>query len=173
MEEDEMVDEEEEEKPIVDFEAIFVPDSPSKVSLILPQLAYHDVTDIYLVGPNIWHDSTLIEHAGGYVKNAVITEGYFAKSSNENAARFAQEFKALHNEEPGFIEAIAYDTIMIIVRTAMEPSIDSRKSLRDALAGKRLFNGATGKTMFDHNGAPHKELFYLTVQKGAFVEINR
>ena len=53
-----------EPQPIVDFDAIFIPDSPGKAGLIVPQLAYFDVKDVYMLGTNLWHSGALIEIAG-------------------------------------------------------------------------------------------------------------
>ncbi len=161
------------DKPIINFQAVFIPDKASRVALILPQLAYNDVTGVYLLGTNIWHDNSLLKYASEYAKNSVITEGYFAGSKNPKAHAFAVEFHKVYNENPGFIEAIAYDTASILIKTAMDPAINSRKALRDALAGKRIFDGVTGTTIFGDDGNARKELFYLTIKKGKFVEINR
>ncbi|MEA1969115.1 MAG: tRNA (adenosine(37)-N6)-dimethylallyltransferase MiaA, partial [Thermodesulfobacteriota bacterium] len=43
------------DESLIDFKAVFIPDAPSKVTLILPQLAYNDATGLYLLGTNIWH----------------------------------------------------------------------------------------------------------------------
>ncbi|MBI9089164.1 MAG: penicillin-binding protein activator [Desulfobacterium sp.] len=164
---------EEEEEPIVDFTAVFIPDAPSKVGLILPQLAYHDVNGCYLLGTNIWHDPMLIDNARRYAKKTVITDGFFVGSRNPAARRFAEDFRSLHGKYPGFIEAAAYDTLCMMVRTVMEPGVDSRSSLREALSGRRVYEGVTGRTLFDPDGNAQKELVFLTVKKGEFVEITR
>ncbi|MFH1152575.1 MAG: penicillin-binding protein activator [Pseudomonadota bacterium] len=163
----------EDEKPIVDFQAIFIPDAPAKVSLILPQLAYHDVTGLYLLGPNIWHNDLLIKNAAGYIRNAVITEGYFPDSKREKAALFASEFRKYYGSDPGFIEAVTYDSISLMAETALEPSVYSRRVLRDTLSTGVDYGGVTGRTCFSDTGIAKKELFFLTVQKGRFVEIIR
>ncbi len=162
----------EQKKLILDFEAIFIPEAPLKLSLILPHLVYNDIIDVYLLGTNIWHHNDLIKNSSEYINNSVITQGYFAKSKNTRTFKFAENFKLLYNKYPGFIEACAYDTLKILVKTAMEPGIYSQETLIDALAGKRVFDGVTGKTRFDKNGNVHKELFFLTVKNGKFVEIN-
>ncbi len=162
----------ESDKPVINFQAVFIPDKASRISLILPQLAYNDVTGVYLLGTNIWHDKTLLKYASEYATNSVITEGYFAESKNQKAHGFAEEFRRLYGEEPGFIEAVAYDTAVMLIRTAMDPAINSRQELRDALAGKRVFDGVTGRTIFGEDGNARKELFYLTIKKGKFVEID-
>ncbi len=163
----------ESDKPVINFRALFIPDKASRVSLILPQLAYNDVTGIYLLGTNIWHDPDLIKYAAKYAHNSIITEGYFADSKNVKSHEFAEKFYRLYNEKPGFIEAVAYDTASILIKTAMDPAVNSRKALRDALSGQRIFDGVTGKTIFGENGNARKELFFLTIKKGKFVEINR
>ncbi|MFK5954515.1 MAG: penicillin-binding protein activator [Desulfobacterium sp.] len=158
---------------IVNFEALFIPDAPSQLALILPQLVYNDVTDIVLLGTNIWHHSSLIQQAGPYVRNAVITEGYFADSYRDEARQFKNAFTGMFGASPRFIEAIAHDTVSLLVEAVMDPTVTSSKTLKEALTGARIFDGATGKTLFDRDGQLHKDLFFLTVKKGAFVEITR
>ncbi|MBF0232674.1 MAG: penicillin-binding protein activator, partial [Desulfamplus sp.] len=151
--------------------AIFIPDAPSRVALILPQLMYYNVKDTYLLGTNIWHNNALLKIAPEHLRNIVITDGYFAGSMKPEAARFSQAFKAVYGEDPGLIEAIAYDTASMLIKTAMDPAIDSRDSLKKVLAGNMIYNGVTGETMFEVNGNARKELFFLTVENNTFVEI--
>ena len=139
--------------------------------MILPQLMYYNVSDAYLLGTNIWHNKALLKIAPENIKNTVITDGYFAQSRKPEAARFAEAFKAVYGEEPGFIEAIAYDTILMLVKTAMDPDINSREELKSALAGNIIYNGVTGETMFETNRNARKELFFLTIENRSFVEI--
>ena len=124
-----------------------------------------------LLGTNIWHDPALIRHAGDYMKQVVITSGYFSGSRRPGAERFNKAFTAMYGTAPRFIEAIAHDTVAMLITAAMDEKTFGRAGLRDQLAGRRIFEGATGKTLFDSDGAVHKELFFLTVRKGAFVEI--
>ena len=151
--------------------AVFIPGSPKELAMILPQFAYRNVSDVYLLGTNLWHHPYLLEHVADYVKHAVITDGFFDASQKVETARFSQAFQLIYGEVPGFIEAISYDTVAMLVKATMDPSIGSRVTLRHALAGNRIFDGLTGKTRFDAVGKLHKELFLLTVDKHQFVEI--
>lgn len=151
--------------------AVFIPDSPSKLAMILPQFAYHNASRTHLLGTNIWHNDYLLKEVKGYVRNAVITEGFFARSQKAAASRFADAFHLVYGETPGFVEAIAYDTVSILIQTAMEPGIESKLSLKNTLAGKRTYEGVTGKTSFEPNGKAHKDLFFITVKKNQFIEI--
>ena len=167
-------DKDEKVKFKLDFEAIFIPDSSEKVSMILPQLAFHDIENVVPMGTNLWHNKSLIENAGEYTENAVITSGFYPESRmNSKARNFAREYESLYGTIPGFIEAVAYDSASIVLESLLDESIKSREGLRRAIAGGMVFNGATGKTYFDQNGDLHKELFYLTIKKNDFTEIRR
>jgi branched-chain amino acid transport system substrate-binding protein len=156
----------------IDFEALFIPDSLSRVNLILPQLAFNDAKGMVLLGTNLWHQESLLTGAKGYNKNAVITDGYFGNSKNPVTAGFDKRFKALYESQPGFLEAISYDTANILFTAAMDEGVDSRESLKNSLQGSQMFEGVTGNTIFDKTGSPHKELFLITVKRGKFMEIS-
>ena len=71
---------EEEPLPIVDFEAIFIPDVYSQVGLIAPQLAYYDVTGIKLLGTNLWNSPKLVEMAAPYLQGSIFVDGFLART---------------------------------------------------------------------------------------------
>ena len=157
----------------IDFQALFIPDSVSRVNLILPQLAFNDATGMVLLGTNLWHQASLLTGAKGYNKNAVITDGYFGNSKNPITAGFEKGFKDLYATLPGFLEAIAYDTATILFEVALDEAVDSRESLKNVLQGGRVFEGVTGNTWFDKTGSANKELFLITVKRGRFMEISQ
>ncbi len=157
----------------IDFQALFIPDSVSRVNLILPQLAFNDATGMVLLGTNLWHQESLLTGAKGYNKNAVITDGYFGNSKNPIAAGFEKRFTDLYETLPGFFEAIAYDTASILFTAALDEAVDSRESLKNVLQGGLMFEGVTGNTWFDKTGSAHKELFLITVKRGRFMEISQ
>jgi len=164
---------EEEVKIEIDFEALFIPDSPSIVNMILPQLAYNDAKDMYLVGTNLWHHKSLLKDAKGYNKKAVISDGFFNKSQNPAVIEFTDKFESMFDIKPKFLEAISYDTASMLLTFAMDEYINSREELKDSLQGRRIFEGVTGNTIFDENGIAHRQLFLITVKNGKFVEIIR
>ncbi len=148
-----------------DFEALFIPDSASRINMILPQLAFSDIRNIVLLGTNLWHDPSLPDQTRGYNANSIITDGYFEHSHRPATARFTHAFSTLYGEAPGFLEAIFYDTVQIMLSTALDPSVDSRERLKEALLEQRIFEGATGRTLFEPTGAARKELFLITIKK--------
>ncbi len=153
------------------FEALFIPDSLSRVNLILPQLAYYDVRDVILLGTNLWHRDSLLVQSRGYNQNAVICDGYFSESKNPETVKFDTAFQSFFEDKPGFLEAVAYDTTRILFTAVRAADVRSRKDFKNILQGQMIFDGATGRTRFDETGTPHKELFLITVKKGKFQEI--
>lgn len=156
----------------LDFDAIFIPDEPSKAALIAPQLAYWDVNRALLMGTNLWHSDHLIAKARDYVQDAILADVYYAKSINQTVRRFIQSFEELYGESPGPFEGLAYDTAMIAFQTAANPEIRSRKDLRDLLARTADFEGVTGRTSFKANGDAWKKLYLLQINGADFVELN-
>lgn len=156
-----------------EFQALFIPDSASRINMILPQLAFHDVRRIVLLGTNLWHHPSLLDQTKGYNKNTIITDGYFEHSQKPATIRFTQSFSNMYGESPGLLEAIFYDTAQILLSTAMDPLVDSRHRLQAALLEEKIFEGATGRTLFNSNGTARKELFLITIKNDRFVEIDR
>lgn len=173
VDEEDLNEEPEEEKIEIDFQALFIPDSPSKINQILPQLAFNDATGMYIAGTNLWHHKSLLKDAKGYNKRAVITDGFFSESKNPATIKFAQLYQQVYQKTPQFLEAISYDNAMILFSTADDEAVDSRSALKEALRNNRIFDGATGHTFFDENGRARRQLFLITVKRGRFVEISR
>ncbi len=160
-------------KASFDFQALFIPDSPSRINLILPQLAFNNSGAMYLIGTNLWHDESLLKGIKEYNKKVIIPDGFLESSQNPVTEEFSQKFEDLFHHKPQFLEAIAYDTASILFITAMDETVDSREALKNALKGKRVYEGVTGHTVFDEQGVAHRPLFLMTVKNGEFVEIIR
>jgi ABC-type branched-subunit amino acid transport system substrate-binding protein len=160
-------------EPIVDFDVLFIPDAPKTAGLILPQLAYHDINDVYLAGTNLWHSQQLITMTRDYAQNAVIAEGFFSQSPEKPVQQFVKAFKDLYGKEPGIIEAFAFDTAWLLFNLLSQSDIHLRHDLRDALLRRFEPAGVTGPTFFAENGEAIKKLSLLRIKGGRFFEIPR
>lgn len=156
--------------PVVDFDAVFIPDSSAEVGLILPQLSFYDVGDVYLIGTNLWHSPELIERAGKHAVHSIIPDGFFAGSSDPYVQQFVDSFRGAFDEEPGFIEAISYDSAMIVFNTIKNGGIETSSAFKDRLFELKDYKGVTGSTSFDGTGDAWKQLYLLKVKGRRFVE---
>lgn len=159
-------------RAVADFDGIFIPDAPKKAGLIIPQLAYHDIRNVRLFGTNLWHSDQLTRMAGKFAQGAVVPDIFFAESRSAAVDEFVRNFQDTFGGTPGFIEAVAYDTAMMLFQLISRPDIRYRSSLRSDLMKLRNFQGVTGLTSFDSDGEAHKKLYLLQVEGNRFVEVN-
>ncbi len=158
--------------PIVDFDAVFIPDSPAKAGLIIPQLAYYDISRMQLLGTNLWHADKLIHMAKRYVQGAVVPEGFFSGSRTVQVNRFVNRFRHTYTGLiPGFMEAVSYDTAWILFDLVTPPEVRFRAQVKQGLYAMPPFSGVTGTTTFDPSGEAIKDIYLLKVQGRRFVEI--
>jgi ABC-type branched-subunit amino acid transport system substrate-binding protein len=163
----------EEDEAVVDFNAVFIPDSPKKVGLIIPQLAFYDIRDVYLLGTNIWHSDSLIRMSRKYLNDAVVVDGFFVESGDYNIQKFVSDFFEIYNEKPEIFAATAYDSALIILNLLRNQTLELRSQIKDYLLNMPPYEGITGKTTFRPNGEVSKDLFVLGVRRGKFIELTR
>ncbi|MBF0449727.1 MAG: penicillin-binding protein activator [Candidatus Magnetomorum sp.] len=158
-------------KPIVDFDALFIPDKPDKVGMIAPQLQFHDINKIQLLGTNLWHSDRLIEISKWYVQNAVFPDLFFNKSQQPNVQQFVSSYESTFEKQPTLWEAITYDSTMMVFELLNTGNIQSPTQLKDALLHMNEYKGVTGITRFNDEGEGQKKLYLLKLNGDSFDEI--
>jgi len=176
--------------PIIEFDAVFVPDFARTVTLLAPTLAVEDVVTacdpreieriqkvspwtvkpVLLLGGNGWDDPAVVEKAGKYVECAVFVDGFFAGSERTETKRCVEAFQTANARSPSILEASAYDAARMVAGE-MRRGVSGRAEMREALARQAPFPGATGDVTFDARGEPVRSLFFLTVDKGVVREM--
>ncbi|WP_375770366.1 penicillin-binding protein activator [Archangium gephyra] len=187
--------------PIIDFEAIFIPDEWKRVSLVAPALAVEDIVTnacdardlerirkttgrkdlktVMLLGTNAWNSGKgasglpeLVERGGKFVTCSVYVDGFFVDSQRPATQRFVKAYRQANNGDPGLFEAYGYDSARM-VRQLLESkqAPKSRGEFREALANVKDFDGATGKTSFDDKREARKPLFLLSVSNKGVTEV--
>jgi ABC-type branched-subunit amino acid transport system substrate-binding protein len=164
--------EEKDTELVFDFQAVFIPDEPKKVGMLVPQLFYHDIKNVYLLGTNLWHSESLLKLAEPYVQGAIMPDAFFAGSPEPGVRRFVAAFEETYQEKPGFMEAIAYDTAMILFDVLGRPGVRLRSDVAAALRSPAGFHGTTGLTRFDASGDSDKVLHILEVRGKKFVGLD-
>jgi ABC-type branched-subunit amino acid transport system substrate-binding protein len=159
------------EEAVVDIDAVFIPDIYSTVGLIAPQLLFYDIKDVLLLGTNLWHSEHLIEMARKYVQGALVPDAFYSDSNKKQVVDFVGRYENAFQEKPKLIEAVAYDTAMMLFQVLCQPEIKSRKELKDHLQSIRNYDGVTGLTSFKSDGEVDKKLYLFRVIKDKFVEL--
>lgn len=169
----EIEQEEEEPEPIVDFDAIFIPDSYERAGLMASQLAFYDVVDVTLLGTNLWNSPKLVEIAGRYANGAIFPCGFSPGSGYRGVKGFVERYQLSFQEKPGLLAAIGYDTIRMLREILREQgeSIRTRDDLRSALVEIEGFEGVTGPMVFDSQRRAQRTPLLLTVSGRHFLPL--
>jgi ABC-type branched-subunit amino acid transport system substrate-binding protein len=160
-----------EQEPIIDFDAIFIPDYLPNIGYIASQLAYYDVDDVILLGANGWNNPQLLEVAKNYVQNAIFVDSFLPNKPDLQIQNFVHTYQAFYQEAPGPLEAYAYDTTRIILDIMAKENVLSRETFRDELVKVSNYPGVTGLTSFTNSGRLEKELTLLTIEKNNIVPL--
>lgn len=154
--------------PIINFEAIFIPDDVNKVNLIVPQLAYHDITGIQLLGTSGWNSPELIRNSGKFVEGAVFVDGFFKDSPIRQVRSFVMDFENTFHCSPTLLGALSFDATRLILKT-----LSSKGVVRpETLLSMREYSGVTGFRGFTADGEGMRNLFLLQVSDATIRQIS-
>ncbi len=173
-------------KPIIDFDALFIPDYPRTLALVAPALAAEDIivereprylrriektlgrkiTPITLLGASGWNSPALPEKAGRYVENALFPDAFFPGEDTRDVQGFVDTFKAQFGKSPALPEALFYDAIRVIRQVVRAKSPATREDMRAALREVHDFPGVTGKVSFRTSNDVARQVHILTIKDG-------
>jgi len=157
--------------PIVDFDALFIPESHEKVVLIAPQLAFHEATGARLLGASGWYDPELVRIGRDHVAGAIFTAQYYGESPLPYVRDFDRRYHEAFAEEPDDLGAQAFDAAnLVIVQLARGRA--TRDAVRDGLLATRGYPGVSGVLSMGVDGNAHKRPFLLGVVDGKIRQIN-
>ncbi|MBI5545599.1 MAG: penicillin-binding protein activator [Deltaproteobacteria bacterium] len=183
-------------EPIVDFEALLIPDYYKNIGLIAPALAVEDVITnacdkrdiekiaktqgkeprdikaVQLLGGNGWNFNELVERGGKFVQCSVFVDGFFAASDRKETRDFVIEFKKATGKDPSLLEAEGYDTGRVLRAIVEGQQPKTRAAMREALLKVKDFPGATGRTTVNDRREFDKPLFLLTIDRDQIREID-
>ncbi len=150
-------------EPFIDFDAVFIPDNSQRVVMIAPQLLYHDVQGVLLMGTSLWQSRQLINLARDYVQGAIFPSGFFDGSDDPEVQAFRADYEENFGTAPGLLAAVGYDTIGLLQTILSQNRVRTRKAVRNELYQAHEFKGLTGNISFDAQGELQNRPFLLTV----------
>lgn len=159
-------------EPVVEFDALYIPDYSDTVVLIIPQLVYYNVKDLQLLGSNGWNSLRLLDVESDYIEGAIFTDGFFINGKDANLISFKNDFRETFKILPGILEAHAFDATKMIISIVNEKGKVDKASLKNYLYELKDYPGVTGKITIDQNGEAQKDLFLLKAEDGKIVQVN-
>ena len=156
--------------PIVDFDALYIPDSHENVVLIVPQLAFHEATGARLLGTGAWLHEDLVRLGGRYLEGALFPSDVHAGSELEPLRDFAQRYQNIFGEAPEGFAAQSYDAAHLLI-AQLARGDDDRRSLRGALLDARVHAGVSGVVSLGPDGRARKRPLLLGVVDGQLAAV--
>ena len=153
------------------YDAIFIPGVYDKVGLIIPQLAFYNVSTVSLLGTNGWNSPELVTMGGKYLRNVYFVDGFYPDSHGVEVQKFVRDFKANFGEEPGYLSAQSFDAANIMINSILAGA-GNRIKMKESLKAVKNFPGVTGNTTLLPSGDSEKNIFALTVKRKKIVQQN-
>ena len=174
--------------PILDFDALFLPDNASRVPLACAALAYEEFPmgdfiptkkspTIPVLGLSGWNNHKIVGTGGPYARRGWFTDAFLTAMPGdepawlppENIGEFIVAYRDALGRTPTPLEAITVDAGQLLAAASKEGAAD-RSALREALFTITLSDGVTGATGFDpHTHRANRSLLILSVSEDAIV----
>ncbi len=147
--------------PIIDFDAIFIPDNTRALGQISGMLAFQEVSNVTLLGTNIWNTSGVIERAGNFANSLLFVDSFLVQDSQFKNSEFYKTYFQHFGKTPSLFDLQAYDTALILKRAVS--GVSSRADLRSRLAGLNSVPGALSNLNSEANRDFTRPIVALTV----------
>lgn len=157
--------------PVINFDAIFIPDSAKNMGQISAFLSYVGVKDVHLLGTNLWNSPGLARRAGNFQNSLLFVDGYVQNSPASKNSRFVAEFKSLFKDEPSMMEIQAFESALVL-RGLVMGGADTRQEVRDELLELQNFPGAVSPITMSPDREILRPLFSLTLRKGEIIPLD-
>lgn len=159
--------------PVVDFDAIFIPDNYRRASLVAASLAYEEFSvgdfrtnryaeTVPLLGLNGWNHPGIIEAGGQYVQDAVFVDAFLADPNDMAVETFLRDYRQALGRTPSVIDALAWDTTRLL-QTAVTAGGPDREAVRSELSEVVIRDAVSGGTRFDEDRKVARKLLVLTI----------
>lgn len=158
-------------KPLVDFDAIFLPDSPKTVASIAGSLAYLDVNGITLLGTTEWNSDQLYKRGGRFVENAFFPAVMNPVTRSPGQREFIRNYQEAFGTPPDLLAAQAYEAMEILSVAIKKIQSSNRADLAQQISKIQNLEMPIGLTSFDESRVAKRNLPLYTLDRfGNFIE---
>jgi ABC-type branched-subunit amino acid transport system substrate-binding protein/predicted negative regulator of RcsB-dependent stress response len=154
--------------PVVDFDALFIPDEPKQVAQIASSLAYFDVAGVPLLGTTEWNSDQLFKRGGRLVEGALFPGTVATRGGRKD---FARAFADNYGYAPDSLAGQAYEAMELVAAAMRSTASADRAELAQRLASMREYESALGTLSFDERRLAKRRLPVLGLgSDGAITE---
>lgn len=151
--------------PILDFDAIFIPDTVGAFEKIAATLSYSEVKNMKLLGTNLWNAEGLQRRAGAFAQNLLFVDSYSSNDTRFQNSSFVRIYRQEFNSDPGLFEIQGYDSALML-RQLISQGASSRTTLTRALTELRNLPGLLGPLSIGEDREILRPVVALTLENG-------
>jgi ABC-type branched-subunit amino acid transport system substrate-binding protein len=157
-------------KPIIDYDAVFIPEEPKVTGQILPTFAYRDVDQVKFLGTSAWNSPELSSRALQTADRVFFPDAFFPEDNSSQTRRYVEKYRSTFNMEPTAMDALAYDAARVLDSILAKDSELTRTDLKERIKDIKRFPGVTG-TLSCQDGYLMRDLKILTgTKQGKIIE---
>lgn len=164
--------------PMIDYQAIFVPDAYGRVALLASALAFEefpvgkfrpqrDMTPLPLLGLNAWNNDDFARRGGAYVQDSIFVDAFNPRSDDSETVSFVSAWRDRGLGDPGIVEAVGYDTARLVAVAAAAGAPDAMTALRAAT----LAEPVAGTRSFGEDRQMRRDWLLLTVTRSGIAPL--
>ena len=161
--------------PIINFDAIFIPDNHRRLVLVTSALAYEEVPvgsfrkhvdeePVQLLGLNAWNTPQLVANGGRYVQDSAFVDAFWSDDENEAVQQFITTFESTVERAPRVIDALTWDATRLLTAAVLEGG-DSRESIREAMSMVEIDDPVAGGQAFNDDREVARAFHVLTIKR--------
>jgi len=151
--------------PLVDFDALFIPDGPKQAAMIAASLNYLDVFQLPLLGTAEWNSDQLYRRGGRSVEGALFPGSVSTNSKNQLQKDFIRYFSEQVGNTPDLLATQSYEA-MSLLASALRAGGSGRNDIVNQLSGLRDFQGPLGSVAFDSSRVARRKMPIYQVESG-------
>lgn len=157
--------------PIVDFDAIFIPDNSKTMGQAIGFFKAADVTQMTYLGTNLWNTEDLLRRANQTAGNSN-NHFYFVDNLITDEQRqksdFNSQFSATYNEQPSIIEVQTYESAKIL-RDLIFSGARDRYTLTNRLKELGHLSGAFTEIYMNNSNEIVRDLSVFSLENGSIL----
>lgn len=165
------------DRPTIDFDALFLPDSFRRATLVASALAYEEFPvgtfrpafggqGLPLLGLNGWNNPSVVEEGAEYMRGAIFVDAFHPDQGGTGTTAFVSSYEGTYSREPTLLDAVVYDTARV-VSAAVQAGGSSREEIRSQLGKVRLTDSATGAIGFGEDREIERKMLVLTIGRSS------
>lgn len=155
----------------LNYEAIFIPGSYEAAGLILPELAFYNISKVNVLGSDLYASPALITIGGKYAEGVVFPVEFVPDSERFAVRRFVKNYESAFGSKPSLVTARAYDATNILL-SIIESGADTKTRIINSLNSLEPYLGVSGEFGVGLDNRMVKTPFFMTVKEGKIVEFD-